>query len=84
LLEELKLRLVDNSKFKSEADVDIKGFRKVYEIESYAGVFKDSDNKSYDLRPLESCPSLNNFSRMEKRALQRLLMKAFENQLEAI
>lgn len=75
---------MDAARFKNEVDVDAKGNRKAYEIDSYSGIFKDSENKTYDLRPLETCPSLNNFSRMDKKALQKLLFKAYENQLKAL
>jgi len=42
------------------------GLKKVFELETFTGYFKDSRGISYDLRPKESCPSLNNFERMDK------------------
>ena len=30
---------------------EVKGLRKVYEIDNYRGVFKDSKGTTYDLRP---------------------------------
>lgn len=68
-LAEHNLRRIEPSKFKTEVDVDGKGLKKVQEVECYPGIFKDTDGKAYDLRPLDSCPSLNNFTRMDKKAL---------------
>lgn len=59
------MRRVEFSKFKSEPDL-VDGKLKVYEIEGYSGKFKDASGKTYDLRPMESCPSISNFSRMDK------------------
>jgi len=36
------------------------------------------------MRPMETCPSLNNFTRLDKLKLQKLLMDAYENQLKAL
>jgi hypothetical protein len=82
-LREHGLRRVDQSRFKSEPEV-VDGLRKVYEIESYAGLFKDMQGRSYDLRPQETCPSLNNFLKKDRSELQVLLMKAYEEQLQTL
>lgn len=77
------LRRVDAKDWKREPE-ERDGLRKVLELDSYTGYFKDSQGKSYDLRPKESCPSLNNFERMETRKLQQLLLKAYEEQLQQL
>jgi hypothetical protein len=71
------MRLVESSRWKLEQEEDARGFKKVMEIEAYKGVFKDSKNMLFDLRPKESCPSINNFKRMEKLKLQNLLFDAY-------
>lgn len=76
------LRKVDVVKFKSEPELSVDGKLKVYEIEHYSGKFKDSKGREYDLRPMESCPSMANFSKFEKPRLQELLMHAYESQLQ--
>jgi len=76
-LKENNLRQVDLSRFKSEPE-EVEGLKKVFEIESYSGMFKDSKGHTYDLRPHETCPSLNNFLNKDKTELQPLLMKAYE------
>jgi len=65
-------------RFKAEAEFDGQGRKKVYEIETFRGLFKDAQGKTYDLRPMETCPSLNNFMRKERGEIQSLLMKAYE------
>jgi len=77
------LRKVDISRFKAEPDLD-SGLRKAFEYPEFAGIFKDSIGKVHDCRPMESCPSLSNFEKMERLDLQKLLMKAYENQLEEL
>ena len=64
-LRERGLRRVEIKNWKLEQE-EQDGLRKVFELETFPGVFKDSIGKQYDLRPMESCPSLNNFSKMEK------------------
>ena len=85
VLHTLGLRRVDYKNFKAEIDVDPDtGMRKVYELDTFPGNFKDSQNKVYDARPRESSPCLSNFNRMEVQVLQRNLLKAYEGQLHAL
>jgi len=65
-LKDNNLRVVDFTRFKHEADVDAQGRMKVYDIDNYAGIFKDAKGKTYDLRPKESCPSYSNFAKKGK------------------
>jgi hypothetical protein len=74
---------VDPKDWKREPE-ERDGLRKVLELDSYPGYFKDSQGNNYDLRPRESCPSLNNFERMDRAKLQRLLFKAYQMQLEEL
>ncbi|GAB65112.1 hypothetical protein PCYB_051300 [Plasmodium cynomolgi strain B] len=61
-----KLRLVPLEEYEDEEDINKEGFRKVYEISAFPGVFRDATGKAYDLRDKESCPSTwRLFSRME-------------------
>ena len=64
-LKERGLRMVEIKQWKMEQD-EVDGLRKVFELDNFPGVFKDSLGKSYDLRPMETCPSLNNFLKMER------------------
>lgn len=67
-LNEKNLRRVDLSRFKSEPDV-VEGLKKVYEQDFYSGIFKDAYGNTFDLRPHELGPTLNNFMRIEKSEL---------------
>lgn len=80
-LSDLHLKLVKSEKFDSAPEVDKKGLRKVKEVESYPGVFQDSEGRVYDLRPLDSCPSISNFMKKDSKELQSLVLQAIENQL---
>ena len=80
----MHLRQVPLSHWKMEQDVDQNGLKKVFELEVFPGVFKDANGATYDLRPMDSCPSLNNFTRMERRRLQELLQKAYDAQMEEL
>ncbi len=78
-LKEAGLRKVEaGQRFKAEPDVDAEGLKKVYEIENYAGKFRDSKGINYDLRPKETCPCISNFMKKERGELQDLLMAAYE------
>ena len=81
-LKENNLRKVEFARFKAEAELDGDNLKKVYEVEHFEGRYRDSAGVTYDLRPMETCPSLSNFSNMIKDDLQRLLLKAYEAQLK--
>ena len=82
-LRERGLRKVEIKQWKMEQD-DIEGLRKVFELDNFPGVFKDSQGQTYDLRPKETCPSLNNFLKMERGELQKLLFKAYGEQINTL
>ena len=65
ILKQNGLRRVDPKDWKREPE-ERDGLRKVIELESFTGYFKDSQGRNYDLRPKETCPSLNNFERMDR------------------
>ena len=77
------LRKVEIKNWKLEPEEE-NGLKKVFELETFSGVFKDSQGVTYDLRPRDTLPSLNNFSRMDKIKLQQLLLKAYEEQYRAL
>ena len=66
-LREQGLRKVDNAKFKNEHEIDeATKLKKVYQHDDFAGRFKDSEGKNYNLRPMETCPSLTNFAKLDR------------------
>jgi len=79
MLKANKLRKVDVVRWKMEPEEDELGYKKVYELETFKGVFKDVTGHTYDMRPRESCPSVNNFLKMDKPKLQQLLLRALES-----
>ena len=62
------LRKVDAKSWKIEPE-EVDGLAKVYELDTFPGYFKDSKGRTYDLRPLEGKPTLNNFLRMDMHKL---------------
>lgn len=80
-LKELGLRRVEAQRFRAEAEVE-NGLRKAFEVEGFSGQFRDSEGKLHDLRPRDSCPCISNFEQMPLEELQRLVMRAYEHQLQ--
>ncbi|EAR90514.3 hypothetical protein TTHERM_00118590 (macronuclear) [Tetrahymena thermophila SB210] len=83
-LEQNKLRVINKQKFRIEPDLDERGFLKVYEILGFQGMYKDANNKLYDLRPQEGKPSYNNLSRKNESELLSLLKTCYQNQIEQL
>jgi hypothetical protein len=54
------MRAVEQSRIREES----KGLKKVFQIESYEGVYKDAEGNIHDLRPQDSMPCLLNFQKM--------------------
>jgi hypothetical protein len=59
------MRAVEQSRIREES----KGLKKVFQIESYEGVYKDAEGNIIDLRPQESMPCLLNFQKFPLREL---------------
>lgn len=70
------LRAVDRVNFKSEPQLH-KNLNKAYELECYPGIFKDSEGKSYDMRPDEGKPSIQAFQKKTVEELQESLKSAY-------
>jgi len=79
-----KLREVSIEEWEWVEDKDSNGFRKVYMLSQFRGVFRDSTEKLWDLRPKESCPCLVNFMKKDMAELYELLVKAYEEQLRQL
>ncbi|EUD67109.1 hypothetical protein C922_02693 [Plasmodium inui San Antonio 1] len=79
-----KLRLVPLEEYEDEEDINKEGFRKVYEISAFPGVFRDATGKAYDLRDKESCPCYNNFIKKTELELLELICQAIKNQMESL
>ncbi|KJP89518.1 hypothetical protein AK88_00729 [Plasmodium fragile] len=79
-----KLRLVPLEVYEDEEDINKEGFRKVYEISAFPGVFRDATGTAYDLRDKESCPSYNNFMKKTELELLELICQAIKNQMESL
>jgi len=65
LLKARGMRAVEHSRIREES----KGLKKVYQIESYEGVYKDAEGNIHDLRPLDSMPCLSNFQKLPLKEL---------------
>ncbi|CAD2089085.1 conserved Plasmodium protein, unknown function [Plasmodium vinckei lentum] len=80
-LENKKLKLVSLEEFEDHEDIDKNGFKKVYEISAFPGVFRDSLGTAYDLRDKETCPCYNNFIKKTDLELLQLICTAIKNQM---
>lgn len=80
-LEKEKLRRVPIQQWEWVPEKDERGFRKVYELSQFRGLFRTSTGELKDLRPKETCPSYKNFHKKELPELYQLLVKAYEGQL---
>lgn len=81
-LEEIKLRQVTIQEWEWVPEEDERGFKKVYQLSQFRGVFRNSSGEMIDLRPQETCPCFQNFMKKDLPELYDLLVKAYEGQLK--
>jgi len=62
--------------------VDDKGRHKVYALSQFKGVFRKGDGEMVDIRPMDSCPSFNNFMKKDLPELYSMLVVAYEAQIK--
>ena len=58
--------------------------KKVIEFEGYPGIFIDSENELYDLRPKDNCPCKSNMEKKTIKELVHILKKCYEGQLKQL
>ena len=84
-LSENGLKAIDVEAFRAAPEFDPKtGFKKVYPIDCFKGIYRDLQGNMYDLRPRETAPTLMNFQKMQINKLRDLLKTAYQQQLEAL
>lgn len=83
-LKKRKLKLVPLEEYEDEEDIDKNGFRKVYEISAFPGIFRDALGNAYDLRDKETCPCFNNLIKKSDHELLELICQAIKNQIECL
>lgn len=81
LLLKQSLRRVSIQEWEWVEDVE-KGLAKVYELSQFPGVFRKGDGEMADLRPYDTIPSFQNFMKKDVNELYKLLVKAYEKQIE--
>eukprot|EP00331_Platyophrya_macrostoma_P031970 CAMPEP_0176439036 /NCGR_PEP_ID=MMETSP0127-20121128/19682_1 /TAXON_ID=938130 /ORGANISM="Platyophrya macrostoma, Strain WH" /LENGTH=266 /DNA_ID=CAMNT_0017823185 /DNA_START=15 /DNA_END=815 /DNA_ORIENTATION=+ len=74
------LRKVETKYWKVEPE-EKDGKRKVFEISSYPGLFKNSQGEIIDLRPSDSCPSFENLKKKSQGELAQMLVTALKTQI---
>jgi len=77
-------RRVDINNWEWVPEVDDRGRKKVYELQQYRGVYRDSLGGEVDLRPRDSCPCQNNLMKKDLPDLYQMLVAAYENQVKDI
>ncbi|CRG93508.1 conserved Plasmodium protein, unknown function [Plasmodium gallinaceum] len=83
-LKKRKLKLVSLEEYEDKEDIDKDGFRKVYQISAFPGVFRDAMGKAYDLRDKNTCPCYNNLIKKTDYELLELICEAIKNQLKCL
>eukprot|EP01017_Pseudomicrothorax_dubius_P003342 TRINITY_DN10458_c0_g1_i1.p1 TRINITY_DN10458_c0_g1~~TRINITY_DN10458_c0_g1_i1.p1 ORF type:complete len:320 (-),score=50.92 TRINITY_DN10458_c0_g1_i1:84-1043(-) len=81
-LKQRRLRKLDAVAFKHEPIYDHEGYEKVIELSAYRGLFKNVKGEIFDLRPQDSCPSINNLMKKDMRALYAYLATGLRKQME--
>ena len=80
-LDQLALREVTLENWRLEPNMYL-GKTKVVQLRGYAGIFRDSEGRIFDLRDMTDKPSYVNLMKRGKDELRDLLNKAMEIQLE--
>ena len=78
-LEKDGYRIVPQESFRKQLNV-VNGLTKVHEVDGYRGIFK-SPNKIIDVRPKDSCPSIENFRKLSTTDLTDKIRLALEKQI---
>ncbi|KOB60977.1 hypothetical protein PFHG_02761 [Plasmodium falciparum HB3] len=79
-----KLKLVPLEEYEDKEDIDSQGFRKVYQISAFPGIFRDAMGIAYDLRDKDSCPCYNNLIKKTDQELLQLIYQAIKNQIQCL
>ncbi|SOV22363.1 conserved Plasmodium protein, unknown function [Plasmodium sp. DRC-Itaito] len=79
-----KLKLVPLEEYEDKEDIDSEGFRKVYQISAFPGIFRDAMGMAYDLRDKNSCPCYNNLIKKTDEELLNLIYQAIKNQIQCL
>lgn len=78
------MRCVAVEAFHTEPEVDECGRQRVFALANWQGLFRDSNGNLIDVRPVEGRPSYDQLMLKSKPELHRLLVTAFERQLEEL
>jgi hypothetical protein len=78
------LRRVSVNNFHNEAEFDERGFQNVYELTHFRGLFRAANGTLFDLRPIEGRPSYDQLMLKSKPELYRLLIAAYDAQLQEL
>ncbi|KAH0476428.1 MAG: hypothetical protein KVP17_001332 [Porospora cf. gigantea B] len=79
-----KLKVVPFEMWEDALDVDREGWRKVYPVGYFPGVYRNSCGEAIDIRPLEGKPCFSNFRHRNVHEVRDLLVTALSNQLECL
>eukprot|EP00746_Dinoflagellata_sp_MGD_P122009 gnl/MRDRNA2_/MRDRNA2_57015_c0_seq1.p1 gnl/MRDRNA2_/MRDRNA2_57015_c0~~gnl/MRDRNA2_/MRDRNA2_57015_c0_seq1.p1 ORF type:complete len:454 (+),score=103.63 gnl/MRDRNA2_/MRDRNA2_57015_c0_seq1:184-1545(+) len=77
-------RRVQSTEFEFAPDVDSRGLIKAYELIPFQGVYRSARGEIVDVRPEEGKPSYANLMQKPLPELYRLLVKAYNGQLQAL
>lgn len=76
------MRKVTIEEWEWVAEEDAKGYKKVYELSQFRGLFRASNGDLVDARPKDTCPNYANFMKKDLVEIYDLLVTALENQLK--
>jgi len=83
-LKKKSLRRVSIQEWEWVPELDEKGLAKVYELSQFKGVYRKGDGEMVDIRPMETCPSYNNFMKKDLPELYGMLVTAYETQIKEL
>lgn len=81
-LNKRSLRRVSIQEWEWVPEKDEQGRSKVYELSQFKGTFRTSNGDIVDLRPMDTCPSHNNFMKKDMPELYSMLLTAYEAQIK--
>jgi len=83
-LEKSNLRIVSLDRWEEEPDHDKLGRKKCYSISQYKGLFRDANQKLWDLRPIDGKPCFSELVKKSDKQLIALLVDAIQKQLDIL
>jgi len=83
-LKKRSMRRVSIQEWEWVPEIDDNGLHKVYELSQFKGVYRKGDGEMVDIRPMDTCPSYQNFMKKDLPELYGMLVQAYESQIKEL